>query len=165
MAKVDKKDGAVPAGDRLLATNRRAKFDYELGDKFEAGLALIGSEARSLRETAPGLGESWVDVDRNGEVWVMQMRIAPMKHAAFGHGELRPRKLLLHRVEIDKMRAAVEREGMTLIPTKVYFKGGRAKLEVAVARGKKTYDKRATIKARDADREATAAMQRGRKDY
>ncbi len=165
MAKAEKKGASAPPGDRLLATNRRAKFDYELGDKFESGLVLIGSEARSLRETAPGLGESWVDVDRNGEVWVMGMRIAPMKHAAFGHGELRPRKLLMHRAEIDKLRAAVEREGMTVVPTKVYFKGGRAKLEVAVARGKKTYDKRATIKARDADREAAQAVQRGRKDY
>ncbi len=149
----------------MLATNRRASFDYDLETRYEAGIALIGSEARSLRETSPGLSESWVDIDKNGEAWVMGMRIAPLKHAAFGHGEVRPRKLLLHRLELDKLRIALEREGMTLIPTKIYFKGGRAKLELAVARGKKHYDKRASIKARDADREASAAMQRGRKDY
>ncbi|HSC86598.1 MAG TPA: SsrA-binding protein SmpB [Polyangiaceae bacterium] len=163
-SKADKK-GAALTGDRVLATNRRASHDYELGTRFEAGLALIGSEARSLRETAPGLADSWVDIDKSGEAWVMGLRIAPLKHAAFGHGEVRPRKLLLHRVEIDKLRMALEREGMTLIPTKIYFKAGRAKLEISVARGKKHYDKRASIKARDADREAAQAMQRGRKDY
>ena len=92
----------------------------------------------------------------------MQMRIAPMKHAAFGHGELRPRKLLLHRSELDRIRSAIERDGMTAIPTKVYHKEGRAKLEIALARGKKLHDKRHAIKERTEEREARAAITRGR---
>ena len=165
MAKGGKKKGLPPQGDRVLATNRRAKFDYELGDRWEAGLSLIGSEARSLRDTAPGINEAFVDFDWRGEAWVKQMRIAPMKHAAFGHEELRPRKLLLHRSELERLRMRVEKEGMTLVPTKVYYKKGRAKLEIALARGKKNYDKRQSIKAKTADREAAAAISRGRKDY
>jgi SsrA-binding protein len=162
MAKGGKKSGKSKGGEGVLATNRRARFDYELGEKFEAGLSLIGSEARSLRETSPGINEAFISVDRRGEAWVMQMRIAPMKHAAFGHGELRPRKLLLHRSELDRIRSAIERDGMTAIPTKVYHKEGRAKLEIALARGKKLHDKRHAIKERTEEREARAAITRGR---
>ncbi len=152
-------------GDRVLATNRKAKFNYELIESYEAGISLIGSEARSLRETAPGINEAFVDFDARSEAWVKQMRIATMKHAAFSHSELRPRKLLLHRFELEKLRAAVERDGMTVVPTKVYYKDGRAKLEISLARGKKNYDKRQPIKERTAEREAGAAMARGKKDY
>jgi SsrA-binding protein len=166
MAKSKSKKGSVgPSGEKVLATNRRASFDYELGEKFEAGLCLIGSEARSIRTISPGIGDAFIDVDRNGEAWVKQMRIAPMSHAAFSHDELRPRKLLLNRHEIDRMRAAIEREGMTLIPVRLYYKGGRAKLELAIARGKKMYDKRQSLKEKTANEEARAAMVRGRKDY
>ncbi len=161
MAKGGKKSKKGKEGN-VLATNRRARFDYELGDKFEAGLVLIGSEARSLRETSPGINEAFIDVDRQGEAWVRQMRIAQMKHAAFGHTEVRPRKLLLHRRELDRIRAAIERDGMTAIPTKIYYKQGRAKLEIALARGKKQHDKRETIKQRTEEREARAAINRGR---
>ena len=161
MAKGGKKKGRKP-GENVLATNRRARFDYELTDKFEAGLVLIGSEARSLRDTAPGINEAFIDIDRQGEAWVKQMRIAPMKHAAFGHKELRDRKLLLHRSELNRIRAALERDGMTAVPTKVYYKKGRAKLELALARGKKLHDKRQAIKERTETREARAAMSRGR---
>lgn len=160
MAKGGKK-GATPQGDRVVAVHRRARFDYELGDRYEAGMALIGSEARSLRDHAPDLSDSWVDV-HTGEAWLKGMRIPPMQHAAFGHEERRPRKLLLNRKEIDKLRIAVEREGMTLIATKCYFKSGRAKVEIAVARGKKVHDKRQTLKERTADREAQQAMRRAR---
>ncbi len=124
-------------------------------------MVLIGSEARSLRDHAPDLTDSWVDV-HSGEAWLKGMRIPPMQHAAFGHEERRPRKLLLNRKEIDKLRIAVEREGMTLIATKCYFKNGRAKVEIAVARGKKVHDKRQTLKERTADREAQQAMRRAR---
>lgn len=124
-------------------------------------MVLIGSEARSLRDHAPDLTDSWVDV-HSGEAWLKGMRIPPMQHAAFGHEERRPRKLLLNRKEIDKLRIAVEREGMTLIATKCYFKNGRAKVEIAVARGKKVHDKRQTLKERTADREARQAMRRAR---
>lgn len=151
-------------GENVLATNRRARFDYELGDRYEAGLVLIGSEARSLRETAPGINEAFIDVDRNGEAWIKQMRIATVKHAAFGHTELRPRKLLLHRTELNRIRAALERDGMTAVPTKIYYKQGRAKLELALAKGKKLHDKRETIKRRTEEREARAAISRGRQD-
>ncbi len=151
-------------GEGVLATNRRARFEYELGDRYEAGLCLIGSEARSLRDTAPGINEAFIDIDRQGEAWVKQMRIAQVKHAAFGHAELRPRKLLLHRTELDRIRAALERDGMTAIPTLVYYKQGRAKLEFALAKGKKLHDKREAIKQRTEEREARAAMARGRKE-
>lgn len=160
MAKGGSKKEA-PQGDRLLSVNRRARFDYELGDRYEAGLVLIGSEARSLRDAAPDLSDSWVDV-HTGEAWLKGMRIPPLKHAAFGHEERRPRKLLLHQKEIEKLRIAVEREGMTLIATKCYFKNSRAKVEVALARGKKLHDKRQTLRERTADREAAQAMRRAK---
>ena len=156
-------DKKHPTGDRLVSKNRRASFDYELGDAYEAGIQLIGSEARSLRENTADLTDAWVDIDSRGEAWVKGMRVPPLKHAAFGHDERRPRKLLLHRAQIDKLTVLVDREGMTLIVTKCYIKSGRAKIELAVARGKKVHDKRHTLRAKEADREAEAAMRRGRK--
>jgi SsrA-binding protein len=165
MAKSGSKKSAAAEGQVVLATNRRASHDYELGKRFEAGLCLIGSEARSLRQTSPGLSDAYVDIDRRGEAWVRQLRIAPMNHAAFGHEETRPRKLLLHRHELEELRGALERDGMTLVPLRLYHLKGRAKLELAIARGRKKYDKRAAIKARTAEDEARAAMARGRKDY
>jgi SsrA-binding protein len=151
-------------GDRLVSKNKRAFFDYEISDTFEAGMALIGSEVRSLRQHSADLTDAWVDIDHRGEAWVKGMRIPPLVHAAFGHADTRARKLLLHREQIERLRGLVERDGMTLIATKCYFKNNRAKLEVAVARGKKKYDKRQSIKNKEADREATAAIRRGRKN-
>jgi SsrA-binding protein len=165
MSKGKGKDSVDKSLDRVLAQNKRARHDYELSDRYEAGLVLIGSEARSLRDLAPNLTDSFVDIDRNGEAWVMQMRIQPLSHAAFAHTETRPRKLLLHDYEIAKLRAATEREGMTLIPTRLYYKKGKAKLEVAVAQGLKRHDKREAIKTQTAEREARAAIARARKDY
>lgn len=159
MAAEQKKGG----GDRLISKNRRASFDYELGDAYEAGLVLIGSEARSLRENTADLSDAWVDIDARNEAWVKGMRVPHLKHAAFGHEERRPRKLLLHREQIDKLRGLVERDGMTLIATKCYIKGGRAKLEFAIARGKKTHDKRHALRTKMDERDAEAAMRRGRK--
>jgi SsrA-binding protein len=156
----EKKKGG---GDRLISKNRRASFNYELGDAYEAGLVLIGSEARSLRESTADLTDAWVDIDARNEAWVKGMRIPPLKHASFGHDERRPRKLLLHREQIDKLRGQVEREGMTLIVTKCYIKSGRAKLEFAIARGKKTHDKRHALRTKMDERDAEAAMRRGRK--
>ena len=150
-------------GDRLISKNRRASFNYELGDAYEAGLVLIGSEARSLRENTADLTDAWVDIDGRNEAWVKGMRIPHLKHAAFGHDERRPRKLLLHREQIDKLRGLVERDGMTLIVTKCYIKDSRAKLEFALARGTKTHDKRQALRTKMDDREAEAAMRRGRK--
>ena len=152
-----------PGVDSMVSKNRRSSFDYELGDTYEAGLVLIGSEARSLRENTADLTDAWVDIDSRGEAWVKGMRVPPLKHASFGHEERRPRKLLLHREQIEKLRGLVEREGMTLIVTKCYIKSGRAKLEFSIARGKKTHDKRQALREKYADREAEAAMRRGRK--
>jgi len=146
--------------DRVIATNRRARFNYELTDSYEAGVALMGSEARSLRERAADLTDAWVDIDDHYQAWVKGMRIPPMAHAAFGHDEKRTRRLLLHREQIERLKAAVEREGMTIVVTKCYFKQGRVKLEIRLARGRKTHDKRQAIKSREADREARQAMRR-----
>lgn len=156
----EKKKGG---GDRLISKNRRASFNYELGDTYEAGLVLIGSEARSLRENTADLTDAWVDIDARNEAWVKGMRVPHLKHAAFGHDERRPRKLLLHREQIDKLRGLVDRDGMTLIVTKCYIKDSRAKLEFAIARGKKTHDKRHALRAKMDARDAEAAMRRGRK--
>jgi len=150
-------------GDRLVSKNRRAYFDYEVFDTFEAGLVLLGSEVRSLRENPADLSDAWVDIDRRGEAWVKQMRIPPWSHAALAHEEKRARKLLLHREQIERLRGALEREGMTLIVTKCYFKNNRAKIEIGLGRGKKKHDKRQTVRAREADREAQVAMRRGRR--
>jgi SsrA-binding protein len=153
---------SVTGGDRLVSKNRRAHFDYEITDTFEAGLVLIGSEVRSLRVNSADLSDAWVDIDRRGEAWVKGMRIPHLTHAAFGHEDVRPRKLLLHKEQIDRLRGLSERDGMTLIATKCYFKDNRAKIEVGVARGKKHYDKRQTIKNREGEREAQAAIRRAR---
>lgn len=149
-------------GDRLVSKNRRAYFNYEVGESFEAGLSLIGSEARSLRVHGADLTDAWVDVDGRHQAWVKGMRIPPLTHAAFGHEERRERKLLLHAAEIEQLRAATERDGMTVIATKCYFKNGRAKLEIALARGKKKHDKRQALRERAAEDEARQAMRRGR---
>ncbi len=157
MARVPEKNKSF---DRVIATNRRARFNYELSDAYEAGVSLIGSEARSLRERAADLTDAWVDIDAKDQAWVKGLRIPPMAHAAFGHEERRTRRLLLHREEIARLKAAVEREGMTIIATKCYFKHGRVKLEVRLAKGRKTHDKRQAIKDRDAVREARQATRR-----
>jgi SsrA-binding protein len=147
--------------DRVIANNRRARFDYELGKTFEAGLVLMGSEVRALREGSADLSDSWVDVSA-GEAWVKGLRIPTLKHAAFAHEEKRARKLLLQLRQIEELAQAKDREQMTLVPTKLYFKQGRAKLELAIARGKKQYDKRQTLREKDAAKEARDAIRRGK---
>ncbi|MEM1030710.1 MAG: SsrA-binding protein SmpB [Myxococcota bacterium] len=159
-----KKEAPPPVeafGDGIVAVNRRAKFDYELGDKFEAGLVLVGSEVKMLRETTADLTEAYVAIARGPEAWVHGLNIPERTGAAWGHRGKRTRKLLLHRHEIEHIKRAVERDGMTAVATRLYFRGGRAKLEFALARGKAKVDKRQSIKARDAEREARAAIQRG----
>jgi SsrA-binding protein len=163
MARGSSQKSSKDGGDRLVSKNRRAFFDYEMGDTYEAGIVLIGSEARSLREGSADLTDAWVDIDARGEAWVKGMRIPPLKHAAFGHEERRPRKLLLHKEQIDRLRGYSARDGMTLVVTKCYFTKGRVKVEVAAARGRKQHDKRQVIRERDADREARVAMRRGRR--
>jgi SsrA-binding protein len=148
---------AAPNGDRLIAQNRRAAHDFELGKSFEAGLVLVGSEARALRDSPADISEAWVEIQR-GEAFVRGMRVSPLAHAFLGHEEKRPRKLLLHRAQIEELLGAQERERMTLVVTKLYFKEGRAKLELRVARGKKLFDKRQALRQRDASKEARAAI-------
>ena len=161
MAKGSKKKG-VPEGDRLIAQNRRARHDYELGKSFEAGVVLIGSEARALREGPADITDAWVDIHR-GEAWVKGMRVPPLVHSFLGHEEKRARKLLLHRSQIEELLGAQDRDRMTLVATKLYFKEGRVKLELCVAKGKKEYDKRHTLRQRDADKEARVAIRNQRK--
>ena len=160
MANAKKKK--TPEGDRLIAQNRRARHEFELGKSFEAGVALIGSEARALREGPADITDAWVEI-RRGEAWVQGMRVPPLAHSFLGHEEKRARKLLLHRAQIDELLSAQDQDRMTLVATKLYFKDGRVKLELCVARGKKMYDKRETLKRRDADKEARVAIRNARR--
>ena len=161
MAKASAKK-AAPNGDRLIAQNRRASHEYELGKSFEAGLVLVGSEARALREGPADVSEAWVEIHR-GEAFVRGLRVPPLAHSFLGHEEKRARKLLLHRAQIEELLGAQERERMTLVVTKLYFKEGRAKIEVRVARGKKLYDKRQALKQKDASKEARSAIREGKR--
>ena len=149
-------------GSHVVAKNRRAHFDYELGERREAGLVLTGSEVRSLREKGADVSAAWVDIDARGEAWVKEMNIPALAHARFGHAEKRPRKLLLKREEIERLRGSVDREGVTLVVTQCYFKGNRAKLEVSLAKGRKAHDKRHAIRERESAHEARIAMRRAR---
>lgn len=158
----DKKDHR---GDRVIAKNRRASFNYELGDKYEAGLVLVGTEVKMLRMGTADLSDTWCSVQR-GEAFLNGMNIPLLEGAAFGHAsDKRARKLLLHAKEIEEIERALQREGMTAVATQIYFKDGRAKVEIALARGKKRADKREAIKEKDAEREAKIAISRGRKGF
>ena len=139
---------------RVIADNRKARFNYEIGEVFEAGIALTGTEVKSLRVGKASIGESYADA-RGGELWLVNANIAEYLQAGrFNHAPKRPRRLLLHRRQINKLTGAVEREGMTLVPLKLYFnEKGRAKIELALARGKKLHDKRETEKKRSWERE------------
>jgi SsrA-binding protein len=150
-------------GEKLVVKNRRATFDYDIDDVFEAGIVLVGSEVKSMREGRVEIVDAFASVDR-GEVWLKQLHIGPFERAAaFPHDIRRARKLLLHKNEIVRIERALTREGYTLIPLRLYFKDGRVKVEVGLARGKKLHDKRADMAKKTADREARAAMNRGRK--
>ena len=143
-----------------MIQNRRASFDYELLDRFEAGVALTGSEIKSLRAGGVTLGEAFARM-KNGEVFLEGMHIPPYKDASYNnHDPLRSRKLLLKRGEIAEISKGLERKGLTLVPTRLYFKGGWVKLEVALGRGKKRYDKRQDEAKRDAQRQIERALKR-----
>lgn len=133
--------------------NKKAKFDYEIIDTYEAGIVLTGTEIKSIRAGKAQLRDSYA-VIRNGEVFLLNMHISHYEQGnIFNHDETRTRKLLFHKKEILKLRDKVEVEGLTLVPIKLYFKGNKAKILIGVAKGKKTYDKRETIKKRDIDRD------------
>jgi SsrA-binding protein len=141
-------------GVKVVATNRKAGFEYFLLEKFEAGLALRGSEIKSVRAGQVSLAESYVDIENGRNAWLVEAHIAPYVQAnRFNHDPKRKRRLLLHKKQIRELWNAVRMKGMTIVPTRVYIKEGRAKIEIALARGKKAYDKRAVIAKRDQARE------------
>jgi SsrA-binding protein len=149
-----KKRKAAP-GD--IATNRQASFRFNLLEKFEAGIVLQGSEVKSLREGGVQLKDAYAEV-RDGEVWLRNMHIAPYPPARENHEPERPRKLLLHRREIERLMEASSEKGLTIVPTRLYWNGPRAKVELALAKGRDMYDKRRAIKDRDTKREIQRAM-------
>jgi SsrA-binding protein len=141
-------------GIKVVATNRKANFEYFLLEKFEAGMALQGTEIKSIRAGQVSLAEAYIRVDMH-EAWLMEAHIAPYEQASRNnHDPVRPRRLLLHKKEIRELWDTVRQKGMTVIPTRIYLKEGRAKIEIALARGKKLHDKRHEIAKRDAAREA-----------
>jgi SsrA-binding protein len=149
--------------EKLIAENRRARHDYHLVDRVEAGLVLTGTEVKSLREGGATLRRAYAD-PRNGELWLVGLHISPYEQGAMvQHDPDRDRKLLLHRREIESLAEQVNEKGLTLVPTRLYFKNGRAKVELAVARGKEHRDRRREIAKRDADRQIERALKaRGR---
>jgi SsrA-binding protein len=149
--------GGKPGGPDI-ATNRQARFRYELLEKFETGIALQGSEVKSLRDGKANLKDAYAIV-RDGEVWLHNMHIAPYAPAAGdGHDPERPRKLLMHKKEIERLIGKTQERGLTLVPTRIYFSGPRAKVELALARGKEQRDKRDTIREREQNREMQRAL-------
>jgi len=145
---------------KVVAENRKARFNYEIGDTYEAGIALTGSEVKSLRSGKATIAESYAD-SKAGELWLVNANIPEYLQAGpfNNHAPKRPRRLLLHQREIDRLATGVEREGMTIVPLKLYFnERGRAKVELALARGKKLHDKRETLKKRSWDREKSRLM-------
>ena len=149
---------AVASEEKVLVTNRAAFHEYHISDKYEAGIALTGTEVKSVLEGRVQLKESYVAV-RDGEAWLFNAHISPYSHGnRANHDPLRTRKLLLHRREIDRLEEESTVKGMTLIVTRVYLKNGRVKLEIGVARGKKLYDKRETEMRRTIDRETRAQL-------
>ena len=139
---------------KLIANNKKAYHDYFLEEKIEAGIELVGTEVKSLRMGKCSIKEAFVRID-NGEIYVYQMHISPYdKGNIFNRDPLRPRKLLIHKYEIRKLEGKIKEKGYTIVPVEVYFTKGRVKLMIALAKGKKLYDKRADIKAKDLKREA-----------
>ena len=154
-----KSSAGRPAGPRPVAQNRKARHDYDILDRFEAGIVLAGSEVKSIRAGKVQLRDSYARV-QDGEVWLHGVHVAPYAFSS-GFGAVdpdRPRKLLLNRREIDELQQHTEQDSLTLVPLSIYFKEGRAKVDLAVARGRRKYDKRHAIAARDAQREAARAL-------
>lgn len=157
MAKSKKKK--VDEGD--IATNREARFRYNLTDNVEAGMVLLGTEVKSMREGGVMMKDAYASIE-DGEVWLKNLHIAPYKHAGLdNHPPERPRKLMLHRTQIDRLIGKLAEKGFSLVPTRIYFKDGRAKVELALGKGKDVGDKRQTIK----DREMRREMDRAGADY
>jgi SsrA-binding protein len=145
-------------GIKIIATNRKARYEYQFHDTYEAGLVLKGSEIKSIRASQVSLQEGFVVVE-DGEAWLVNVHIAPNDPASRqNHEPRRKRKLLLHRREIERLRSRAQEKGFTIVPTRLYLKDGRAKVEIALARGKKLYDKRQAIAKRDSKRQVERAL-------
>jgi SsrA-binding protein len=150
------------AAQKNVAENRKAFHDYHILETFEAGVALLGTEVKAIREGNVNLRDSYAQVN-DGEVWVYNIHIKPYSHRGYSdHEPTRKRKLLLHRQEIRKLIGRTVERGMTLVPTRMYFKNGRVKIALGLAKGKQAHDKRETIKRREADRETRAAVKERR---
>ncbi|SMC76900.1 SsrA-binding protein [Desulfocicer vacuolatum DSM 3385] len=146
---------------KIIASNRKARHEYHISDEVEAGIVLVGTEVKSIREGGVNLKDSYADI-KNGEVFLRQLHISPYKYAYYNnHDALRTRKLLLHRREINKLTVKINERGFTIVPLKIYFKNGKIKVQLGLAKGKKLYDKRNTIKDRDIKRD----MDREKKNY
>jgi SsrA-binding protein len=149
---------AKARGEKLVADNRRARHEYELLERVEAGIVLQGTEVKALREGRATIQRAFADV-RGNEMWLVGANIAAYDKGGFAnHDPERDRKLLLHRREIDRLRGSVSEKGLTLVPTRLYFKDGRAKVEIALARGKELRDKRRDLSKREADRQIERAL-------
>src|SRR5262245_63023222 len=150
-------------GDRTIATNRRARHEYSILETYEAGLVLRGTEVKSLRAGLVNFKDSYATV-RNGEIWLLGCHINPYSHGTdANHDPERDRKLLMHSREISRLTGKVAERGLTLIPLKLYFKAGRAKVEIGLARGRKLHDKRSAIREREVRREMDKAARAGRR--
>jgi SsrA-binding protein len=151
---------AKEQGRKTVAQNRKARHDYHVEDTYEAGLVLTGTEVKSLRAGRASLVDGFAEM-RDGELWLVNVHIPPYTQGTWtNHEPRRPRKLLLHRREITRVAARAGERGLTLVPLSLYFKDGKAKVEIAIARGKKAYDKRETLRRREAEREAAREMGR-----
>jgi SsrA-binding protein len=143
---------------KIVASNRKAKFDYEILDTFEAGLVLTGSEIKSIRAGKVNLREGFIQ-EKEDELWLLNTHIASYEQAGvYGHEPLRPRKLLLHRREMSRIFARVKEKGLTIVPTILYLSRGRAKVEIALARGRKQYDKRENLRERESQRQIERSL-------
>jgi SsrA-binding protein len=146
-------------GQKLIAQNKKARHDYHIDDTFEAGLVLVGTEVKSLRAGRATLGDGFVDIDA-GEAWLHGVHIPEYSQGTWTNHAARRKRKLLHKTEIDKLERKVSEKGFTIIPLSLYFKDGRAKVEIGLARGKKEYDKRHSLAERQANREKVDAVQR-----
>jgi SsrA-binding protein len=155
--------GVQANGRKVVATHRRARFEYEILDTFEAGLVLLGPEVKSLRAGKANLADSYATI-RRGEAWLVNVHISPYAQAGRDNPDpRRERKLLLHRAEIARLEGRVAEKGLTLVPLEIYFKDGRAKVRLGLARGKRQHDKREAIRRREQDREIRRVTRRGRR--
>lgn len=149
-------------GIKVVANNKKAFHNYNIGDRWEAGMELMGTEVKAIRAGKVNLSDGWVDLTANGEAILNEIHISKYSHGnQMNHDEKRPRRLLLHRKEIIKLTRLVEEKGMAIVPIKIYMKGQWIKIEIAVGKGKKLHDKRESAKKKDADREISRAIRRG----